>query len=326
MTDSLPQILLLFDTSVILNGSTRLWESYRQLGTCWLPQVVLDETRFLCHRAPEPNQEKIAREFFRFYPDSDWQATDEAMAHSALKPATGQTLSKRARQVLAIAECAYGVSQHFPEQLVVLVSDYQPLLKRIQSLQVLNLCGLTSLALKQWSLSGNRPEAINQACLSLKTAGIRQRTADVKQKTVRAPTPPKPTMRTSPTAKQSVTARPKTRKPSSSPSRRATPNINTASRFYALSQGVSLVISLAGFVIVGFLVWRLAQPQKFEQFWRRYNLPQFSGLASDRECLESDWFGGASPNRDHLQSQDSVTSRSDTSACMRAISGSRWMA
>ena len=295
MADSLPRILLLFDISVILNGSTRLWQSYQQLGECWLPQVVLDEARFLCHRAPEPSQEKIAREFFRFYPDSDWQATDEAMSHAALKPATGQTLSKRARQVLAIAECAYGVSQHFPEQLVVLVSDNQPLLKRMQSLKVLNLCGLTSLALKQWSLSGNRPEAVNQACLSLKTAGIRQKTADIEQKTadikqkaVRSPASSNPIKRTSPTVKQSVSTRPKTRKPSPPPSRRATPNIHTASRLYALSQLVSLVISLAGFVIVGFLVWRLVQPQKFEQFWRRHNLPQYnlprlSGLADNYE-------------------------------------------
>ena len=301
MTISLPQILLLFDTTVILNGSTRLWRSYDQIGDCWLPQVVLDETRFLCDRAPDPLQEKAAREFFRFYPQSNWRATDESMPHPALQPATGQQLSKRARQVINIAECAYGVSQHFPELLVVLVSDYQPLLKRIQAIQVINLCSLTSLALKQWSLSGNRPEAINQACISLKTAGIRQRTADVKQKVFQqkrvsssgtAQSKPQASAAAKSYAKSSMTAPPKTRKPRRSPSRRSTPNIHTVSRFYAVSQMFSLAISLVGFVMVGLMVWRLVQPEKFEQFWRRHNLPQLGEFVGrQQECSEGYLWG-----------------------------------
>ena len=271
MAFSLPQILLLFDTSVILNDGARVWGGFQRIGACWLPQVVLNQVRFLCNRASEPVQEQIAREFFRFYPGSGWRTTDETMAHPALQPAKGQTLSKRARQMMIIAECAYGFSQRFPTQLVVLVSDNQPLLKQIQTLQVANLCGITGSALKRWSLSGNRPEAVNQAYQKMKTASLRQAN-------VRSPaSSSKPTMRTSPAVKHAMTTRPKTRKPISSPSRRTTPDINTVSRFYAFSQMVSLAISLVGFVIVGLLVWRLVQPQSFEQFWRQNNLPQLFG-------------------------------------------------
>ena len=272
MTVNLPQILLLLDTTVILNGSARVWQGYGPLGNCYLPQVVLDEVRFLCNRAPDPSQEKSAREFFRFYPNSGWRITAETMSHPALKSAQGQTLSKRARQIITIAECAYGASQHFPEQLVVLATDNQPLLKRAQTLQVINLCGVTGAALKQWSLSAKPPKAVNQAAIKMKTAGVRLATA-------RSPvSSSRPANRTSPSTSHSATAPAKPRKPISAPSRRATPDIQSASSFYALSQLLSLVISLAGFVVVGFLIWRLAQPQRFEQFWRRHNLPKLPQL------------------------------------------------
>lgn len=274
MTITLPQILLLFDTSVILRGGARIWVGYQRIGAGWLPETVLDELRFLSNRAPEPVKEKIARDFFRFYPSSGWRATDETMAHPALQSAAGKTLSKRARQVMLIAKCAYSLSQSHPDQLVVLVSDNQPLLQQIQALSVLNLCGVTGAALKQWSLLGKRPEAVSQACQNIQN--IKMRSA--RPSPARSPASfAKPTTSASPVAKQAGIAEPKTRKPISPPSRRPTPDIRAASRFHAFSQGISLAISLAGFVIVGFLVWRLVQPQSFEQFWRRNNPPQLFG-------------------------------------------------
>ena len=271
MTVNLPQILLLFDTSVILNGVPRIWWGYRRVGVCWLPQAVLDEIRFLCDHAPDPLQKQVARDFFRFYPSSGWRTTDATMPHPTLQPAKGQTLSKRARQVTAIAECAYGVSQRFPEKLVVLAANHQPLLKQMQTLQAPNLCGVTGAALKQWNLSGHRPEAVVQTYQNMKTAGVRR--SNVRSSASSS----NPAMRTSPAAKHSVSAYPKPGKPTSTPSRRVTPDIHTASRFHVLAQMVSLAISLAGFVIVGLLVWRLVQPQSFEQFWRQNNLPQLIG-------------------------------------------------
>ena len=275
MTVSLPQILMLFDTSVILNGGARAWGGYQRLGACWLPQAVLNQLRFLCNRSPEPGLEQIAREFFRFYPGSGWRTTDETMPHPTLQPSKGQALSKRARLVMTIVESAYGCSQRFPEQLVVLVSDNQLLLKQIQAMQIRNLCGLTGSALKQWSLSGKRPEAVNQAYQQMKATGVGPSNV---QSNVQSPaSSAKPATQTSPASKQSPIARPKTRKTKSPPSRRATPDIHTSSRFYALSQMVSLAISLVGFVMVGLLIWRLVQPQSFEQFWRQNNLPQLFG-------------------------------------------------
>ena len=171
MSAELPPILVVVDLSAIMAGTTREWQEYSRVGKCFLSQVVYEEIEFLCNRAPEPNLEKTSREFIRFYPNSGWQVSTANETHPSLTPADSQALSKQARLALATVQCAYGLSQEQTTQLVVLVSNSQPLLQRLQALEAPNLSGITATAILQWARTGQRPVAVTQQLQSMIKAG-----------------------------------------------------------------------------------------------------------------------------------------------------------
>jgi hypothetical protein len=149
--------VVVFDLGALMTGRTREWEMCSRLGTCYLPQVVYEEIEELVQRAEEGTLLEVAREFKRFWPYSGWLLSDAAASHQLLEPAAGAQLSKQARMVVAVAQCAYALSQERPRELVVFVSDSLRLLQRMQSLEVGNLCCITSTVLMQWARSGQRP-------------------------------------------------------------------------------------------------------------------------------------------------------------------------
>ncbi|MGE5656694.1 MAG: PIN domain-containing protein [Actinomycetota bacterium] len=177
MTHELPIVYLIFDLGALMAGNTQIWREYGKVGSCYVPEVVFEEIDFLAQRAPEPAQEKVAREFQRFFPESGWQRTDAQETHPAIEPGRAANQSKYTRLVVATAHCVYGFAQENPQALVVFISNGQPLLKRMQALQATNLCGITTAMLLQWVRKGERPiwvsEQLQKMIESLSLSAIR---------------------------------------------------------------------------------------------------------------------------------------------------------
>lgn len=157
-----PQILLVFDTTSLLAGDTKVWTDYKRVGNCFVPKVVFDAMQSFADRAAEPGQEKTAKEFMRFWPKSGWQQTTATATHRKLTPPEGASLSFSARLSLEMAEAAYGVALEREDAIVVFVCNGQPLLKRITALRQDNLCGITSAMLLQWARAKKEPEVVTQ--------------------------------------------------------------------------------------------------------------------------------------------------------------------
>jgi hypothetical protein len=168
---ALPPVSLVFDISALSATSPREWLEFSRVGTSYVPQVVYEEMKFLFDRSPDPDLERVARAFTRFYATSGWQITDETGHHPALKVASGQAMTKRGRVSLAVARCAYGLAQNHPSNLVVLVSSDRALLQRLYDIQSSNLCGITGAALLQWCRSGQRPIAVSQKLQQMRAGG-----------------------------------------------------------------------------------------------------------------------------------------------------------
>jgi hypothetical protein len=166
---AIPPVMLVMDISTLSSATTREWLEFSRVGTCYIPRVIYEEMRLLFDRSPDPDLERISREFNRFYPHSGWKITDVVGHHPALKTTTSHALTKRARVSLAVAKCAYGLAQEFPQNLVVLVASDRSLLQKVYDMQVDNLCGIPGSGLIQWSRSGQRPIAIIQKIQQMRT-------------------------------------------------------------------------------------------------------------------------------------------------------------
>ncbi|WP_448564225.1 PIN domain-containing protein [Trichothermofontia sp.] len=282
---SLPSIALLFDTTALLAGKTREWQDYAKLGTCYLPQVVLDEMEFLCDRAVEPAQELTAREFRRFYRHSGWQVTTATASHPQLQgSSSGRKLSKTARLLLATAEAAYGLSQTLPEHLVVVVSNDQNLRRRIDHLKVSNLCAIPVANLLQWGRSHQRPVNVVQ-----KLQGMLQ--TEAVQAGMLNPGTPKTPFPDPESQGQFLSGRHRRVRSAATQSRRssrkltAVPVVNPTPikkclippQASVLSQVLSFSTALTSTVVALVLIWALLQPRSFHRTWRQLGLPSLPG-------------------------------------------------
>ncbi|OLP17649.1 hypothetical protein BST81_15105 [Leptolyngbya sp. 'hensonii'] len=253
MTTPFP-ILLVLDLSAIMASKTREWQEFSRVGTCYLPDVVLEEIQFLCDRAVESEEEQTAREFIRFQPKSGWQPTDITLSHPALRSGTVNTLSKKARLSLEVGECAYGLSEASALQLVVLVTNDQLLLQHIQRIGATNLCGVTMAALLQWARVHQKPPGVMQHLKAMQ--GNLPGMADPSH-LPRSPSSQSPFTTGAPASIR----RPRRR--SAQPS--------------ALSQIFSGLIVLLGITIGVLFAWRLIQPTNFNKFWKQMGLPALPG-------------------------------------------------
>jgi hypothetical protein len=169
MSLDLPPFLLIFDLPVLLAGKAREWQDFSRLGQCYVPQVIYDALQKVA-KTGEPEPEKVAREFNRFFGESDWQLTADAAEHPALQPLPGQQASQKARLTLALAQCVYGTARHNPGRMVILVSNDQPNLQRILGLGQNNLTGIPLAALLLWTRSGRRPDVVNAKLQGIRSA------------------------------------------------------------------------------------------------------------------------------------------------------------
>lgn len=258
-----PPVLIVLDLSTLMGSSTREWQDYSRVGSCYLPQVVYEEIEFLSSRAPEPDLETTAREFLRFFPNSGWQLTNANASHPALTPPPGQALSKQARLSLAVAQCAYGLSGERAGELVVLVSTLQQLLQRLFALQSPNLCGIAPAALLQWARTGQKPPAVTQQM----AATLKAAATPVSPATASKPASPIPKAASSTLMSGPASA---ARTPASSARR-------NSGGMGALSGLIASVLALVGLAIAGGFAWRAIQPASFEKFWQQLGLPALPG-------------------------------------------------
>jgi hypothetical protein len=238
---TIPPVLLVLDVSALSAASPREWLEFSRVGAGYIPQAVYEEMRLLFDRSPDPDLERLSRAFNRFYPTSGWQTTDEHAHHSLLKANTGHAMTKRERVSLAVARCAYGLSQSNPASLVVLVSSDRALLQRLYDIKAINLCGITGAALLQWSRSGQRPIAVSQKLQQMRTQS-NQRTVPPQRSVERvsAASAPKTAIQPKTTLQQ-----PQTKIQRTAPK---------AAWFAPLTSGLGLVIMLA---IAALVIWLL---------------------------------------------------------------------
>jgi hypothetical protein len=167
---AIPPVILVFDISALSAASCSEWREFARVGNCCIPQVIYEEMKMMFDRSPDPDLERIAKDFQRFYTTSNWQVTQADAHHAALKMGAGQSLTRRARVSLAVGRSAYALSQTFQSSMVVLVTKDRSLLQRLYEIPEVNLCGITGEALLQWSRSGSRPIAVIQKIQQFRTA------------------------------------------------------------------------------------------------------------------------------------------------------------
>jgi len=271
-----PSILLLFDHTALLAGKTRDWQEFTRLGECYLPQIVLEELRFLSGRAPDPTDELTAREFIRFYHTSSWRITQVHAIHPGLKPAPGQDVSKRARQALSVAYCAYGLSADHPGDLVVLVSNDQPLLMKIQSIRVRNLCGISYSSLLEWTRFNRQPVLVAQRLRAMETGSSFVVSTKPTRQATATRTGDIATKINSQKSHTKVNRMPR-------PSReRFDPRFDTDEDRKSISQIISFLIALAALSVAGFLIWGLFNPAYLNKFLGERGLPQLPSYQKDQ--------------------------------------------
>lgn len=167
----IPPVILVMDINALSAATPREWLEFSRVGSCIVPQVVYEEMKLLFDRSPDPDLERIAKAFNRFYPSSGWKISEATAHHALLKASSNQGLTKRARVSLAVGRCAYALSLSFPSSLVVLVSSDRAMLQRIYDIQASNFCAITGQSLLQWCRTGQRPIAVTQKLQILKASG-----------------------------------------------------------------------------------------------------------------------------------------------------------
>lgn len=237
-------IILAFEQTTILAGREKEWSQYQSLGSCYLPQVVLEELEFLTQRAVLPEEEQTARAFARFFPNSGWQIHQGMTAHQALQPLAGENLSKNVRLQSAIAQSIYDLSINNPDKLVVFICNQGNLRQNLDKIKPRNFTSLTLAQFNQWLRTKEKPATVTQI--------IEQLTNPSDSPSFTSSNYPHKQKKTSPTSL------PRTKK--------------TSSKTNPLSTIISSLLALGALTVAVMLSWYLIQPDSFQKFWQQ-NFP-----------------------------------------------------
>jgi hypothetical protein len=251
-------IVIIFDPSAILASRTRDWSLFDQIGTCFIPQVVMDEINFLCKRASEPDEEKTAREFTRFIVDSTWELTEKLAEHPSLNPPSDEDLSKNAWLQQAISQSMYALALENQNKLVICISNKQTLRNNLDELKLKNLCTLPLAQFIQWIRTKQVPLNINQQKQKMMGKEISK------------------TVSSSPTS-NSTFATKTTNKSSNSTLNnhnfQAKNNARIPKKSNFIGHLISYIFAFLGFTLVGLFIWNFTQPDSFNKFWEKTGLP-----------------------------------------------------
>jgi hypothetical protein len=243
--------LLLVETSSILHTDRNTWQAIAKLGECLLPEVVAIEIQNIANGKAEGN-ESLAKQF-QNSSELNWSTTPLTGKHPDLVIRATQNLSRQVRLMINVAQSAVGVANAHPKQCVVLISDEISLRDRIAKLDFKNLCAIPSAVARQWSSTAQAPPIVHQA--------IKYLQAQISE-------PPNQFSHSTDTivldtSSSSLTDEPKIKDP---------PKNNQNYRQIAISL-VKFGLTTTFLVTIILFGWRLAQPQQFQQFWKKNGLP-----------------------------------------------------
>jgi len=239
--------ILIFDDSSITSGNIHFWREVSALGTCLVPEAAMAAVKFLAEdvRADRSNAEPesaAAAEFVLFFAKSNWKTTAVLSNHEELAPNPGHDVSRKSRLGLMVAQCAYGIASQDAGVLVVLVTNTQPLIHRIEQLGVTNLCAVTAAAVRQWARTKQPPVNVAKSIATLQvTHSNHARSYD-----------PQPKNQVEDLSQQWSSKK----KP-----RRDLKRIIMG----VMGWGVVVIVLLYG--------WQSLQPKQFKQFWQKTGLP-----------------------------------------------------
>jgi hypothetical protein len=149
--------VLLFDRSAILGSDSHFWRGVSALGTCIIPQLVLEEINSIVSGFGTDGSNTQAAEFQRFMAASNWQISDVSATDPRLSQKLGSSASRNSRLDLAIAECAYGLALQTPAP-IILVANTNSLSQAVNNLNRLNLLAVTLPTVKTWLQNRQIPE------------------------------------------------------------------------------------------------------------------------------------------------------------------------
>jgi hypothetical protein len=243
--------LLLVETSAIVSTNPNTWQAIAKLGECLLPEVVAIEIKNIANGKAEGNESNAKQ--FQNSSDLNWQVTTLTAKHADLVIRATQNLSRQARVMINVAQSAVGVANAHPTQCVVLISDEISLRDRIAKLESKNLCAIPSAVARQWSRTDQAPPIVYQSIKYLQ----KQISEAANQFPRQTDTIYLGASSSSLNAEQKI-----------KDNQKANPNYGQTAIIlvkFGLATTFSVAILLFG--------WRLAQPQQFQQFWKKNGLP-----------------------------------------------------
>jgi len=243
--------LLLVETSAIVSTNPNTWQAIAKLGECLLPEVVAIEIKNIANGKAEGNESNAKQ--FQNSSDLNWQVTTLTAKHADLVIRATQNLSRQARVMINVAQSAVGVANAHPTQCVVLISDEISLRDRIAKLESKNLCAIPSAVARQWSRTDQAPPIVYQSIKYLQ----KQISEAANQFPRQTDTIYLGASSSSLNAEQKI-----------KDNQKANPNYGQIAIIlvkFGLATTFSVAILLFG--------WRLAQPQQFQQFWKKNGLP-----------------------------------------------------
>ncbi len=243
-------IVLVFEPSTILNHQEKDWSQYHRLGETYLPQIALTELEFLTNRAVLPEEEKAAREFMRFFPNSHWQIHKGLSSHQTFVRAEGENLSKKARLQYCIAQSVYDLSLQLPLKLIILVTNNQNLRTNLAQTQTQNLITLTLAQFNLWLRTQQKPTVVIETIEQLTNSNLNPTTQSINPSIEMVAKPQKNQILK--TSNKTVTKQ-KIKKV-------------TANQFNLIPNFISGILALGALFLVGILIWFLTEPESFEQF------------------------------------------------------------
>ena len=243
--------LLLVETSAIVSTNPNTWQAIAKLGECLLPEVVAIEIKNIANGKAEGNESNAKQ--FQNSSDLNWQVTTLTAKHADLVIRATQNLSRQARVMINVAQSAVGVANAHPTQCVVLISDEISLRDRIAKLESKNLCAIPSAVARQWSRTDQAPPIVYQSIKYLQ----KQISEAANQFPRQTDTIYLGASSSSLNAEQKI-----------KDNQKANPN-NGQIAIILVKFGLATTFSVA-ILLFG---WRLAQPQQFQQFWKKNGLP-----------------------------------------------------